>query len=282
MRCCRRIWAGLAIALTLYFGVGAWVLHFVVEDHVVVRGSLPSSAMGQDKLSFTSATGRFLSARTVGSGLSGCTVIFPGQHGPSPQYEQAVVPLLVERGVRVYLLAYPGQSGTEAGASLREIRHLSRLALAQIAQQCPPSKLVVVGRSLGAMVAAYAAPAGHPSGLVLEAASPSFSTAIRRRLNARWYLRPLLGLPIERLLSENYSLSSALCCGQMPPTVVFQGTRDTQAPLEDLAWPGALPHNVKLVSIADATHSNVFLLTLPQYVNTIMDMLKGSSTPSGH
>lgn len=282
MRFSCRVCAGLTIVLTLYFGVGAWVLHFIVEDHVVVRGFLPSSAMGQDKLSLTSATGHFLSARTVGSGLSGCVVIFPGQHGPSPQYEQAVVPLLVERGVKVYLLAYPGQFGTGAGASLREIRFLSRLALAQIAQHCPPNKLVVVGRSLGAMVAAYAAPAGHPSGLILEATSPSFSTAIRRRLDAHWYLRPLLGLPIERLLSEDYSLSIALCCGQVPSTVVFQGTRDAQAPLEDLAWPGVLPHNVKLVSIADATHSNVFLLTLPQYVDTMMDMLQGSSNPSGH
>jgi pimeloyl-ACP methyl ester carboxylesterase len=192
-------------------------------------------------------------------------------------YEQAVVPQLLRRDLRVYLIAYPGQFGSDSAAPLGELRSLAGAAIEQVARECSSPKLVIVGRSLGSMIAAYAAQRGHAAGLVLESTSPRFSTFLRTNLRARWYLWPLVLLPVQRLLKEDYSLNAALT-GIHRPVVIFQGTKDELTPISDLATE-SFPQNVKVISVENATHSNTFSLALPQYVATILDMLSQASAP---
>jgi len=244
----------IGVVIILYFGAGAVLLRFAVERHTIVSAELPSSK------------GEALTARTVGSGTSGCVVVFPGRHGPSPAYEAAVVPPLTRRDVKVILMSYP------ARASLNEIRELARLAVNEVTKEC--ANVVLVGRSLGSMVAAYASRDARVVGLLLESTSPRFSTAIRREFGRRWYLRPMDLLPVGYLVPEDYSLTDAFHDSRVPRTVILQGADDEQTPLTDLTDSGALPPGVVLLPVAHANHSNVFSRALPKYIETILDMLR--------
>src|SRR4030095_10242744 len=185
-----------------------------------------------------------------------------------------VVRPLLERGYRVYLLAYPGQGDGMASVSLMEIRVLADLAVKQIVQECSSGGLVLVGRSLGSGVVAYTARSGDAVGVVLESTSPRLSSYILTAFRSHWYSWPLSLLPVQRLLVEDYDVGFALSDERVPRTVIFQGTEDTQTPLSHLLVPGMFPEKVKVISIPRATHNNVFSLALSQYIETISDMFK--------
>jgi pimeloyl-ACP methyl ester carboxylesterase len=257
-------------AVVLYFIVGAILLRFALERSLILSAELPSGAVDGERVTFPSIGGKALTARTLGSGASGCVVVFPGRHGPSTAYESAIVPPLRRGGVKVYLIAYPG------GALPGDILDLSRLAVSEVETKCGNSNVVLLGRSLGSMVAAYASRDSHVAGLVLESTSPRLSTAIRREIHRRWYLRPVGLLPVEHLLTEDYSLGSALQASNVPKTVIFQGTDDEQTPMIDLTASDALPVGATMLPVAGATHSDVFSRALPRYLETIFDMLRPS------
>jgi len=275
--CVKRLVRLFLILLVLYFVIAAVFLRFFVERIAVAKATWTTEMSSEPQVSFPEVQGRHLFARVLGNGSSGCVAIFPGRHGPSAAYEQAVVPPLLQRDLRVYLIAYPGQLGSDSLAPLGELPSLAGAAMEQVDRECPSPKLVLVGRSLGSMIAAYAAQRGHAAGLVLEATSQRFSTFLRTNLRARWYLLPLLLLPVQRLLQEDYSLNAALRDIHRP-VVVFQGTKDEVTPISDLATE-SFPPNVKVVSVENATHSNAFSLALPQYVTTISDMLSPTPAP---
>ena len=53
----------------------------------------------------------------------------------------------------------------------------------------------------------------HECKEILESAAPSLSSAIRVRLDARWYLAPLSWLPVSELLEKDYSVAAAMDTG---------------------------------------------------------------------
>jgi len=256
----------IGVVIILYFSAGTVLLRFGLERHLIVSAELSSSTPGK-WLTFPSIKGEALTARTLGVGTSGCVVVFPGRHGPSPAYEAAVVPPLTRRDVKVFLLSYP------AHASLNEIPELARLAVNEVTKDCGPARVILVGRSLGSLVAAYASRDAHVAGLLLESTSPRFSMAIRREFQRRWYLRPMTLLPVERLVPRDYSLGDAFQDSRMPKTIIFQGTADDQTPFGDLTQRDALPPGVALLPVDNANHSNVFSHALSKYLETIFDML---------
>ena len=267
-----RILVWLAAGLSLSFLLGSLSLRFGVEYYTLPSGRLPHDALGRE--SRVSARGKTLVIRTINQGgTGGCVAIFPGQHGPSSEHEAALVPELTKRGVELDLIGYPGQTKDDEQASLQEIAALSRKALQEISVRCKPQKLVVLGRSFGAMAATYAARGLRPAGLLLEGASPRLSTSIRNRLRSRIFLRPLLWLPVEHLLVEDYTLARAIPEVGARQVRIFQGTADEATPIEDLRAPEALPEGVELISVVGGTHSNAFAVALPQYVDTILQML---------
>ena len=275
--CMKKLGRVFLLLIVLYFVVAAVFLRFFVERVAVAKGDWTAEMLSELQVSFPQVKGRHLFGRVRGNGHSGCVAIFPGRHGPSSAYEQAVVPPLLQRDLRVYLIAYPGQFGADSAASLGELPSLAGAAVEQIARDCPFPKIVLVGRSLGSMIAAYATERAHAAGLVLESTTPRFSTFVRTTLRTRWYLQPLLVLPVQQLLAEDYSLNSALKDVHRP-VVIFQGTDDEVTPIADFATE-SLPNTVKLISVENATHSNVYALALSQYVETIADMLNQPPTP---
>ena len=265
----------LVVALVaLYFSAAAYVLRFQIARILFPYVASTGSSGEQVAHRVIGRSGNIMLVRRYGAPHVGCVVFFPGQHGGVSSYEKNLFPSYVANGIAVFALAYPGQDGAPGRSELGEVQSLAQQTLSFVGVTCPPGKTVFVGRSLGSMLAAYAASAAHPAGLVLEGAAPSLSSALLVRLRSRWYLSPLAQLPVSKLLSHDYSLAEALPPPPTFPIVVFQGTEDDQTPIEALRAPGVLPLDSRLVAVPGGTHSNTYLLAIEPYVQSALRMLR--------
>jgi hypothetical protein len=272
MRSALLLLAGTSAAL--YFGSAAYVCHFEIEQLL-----FPTVAWAgvHDEQSLHLVPGRHgnsLLVRQYGKPQVGCVVFFPGQHGGIARYQKDLFPAYAANGLAVFALSYPGQDEAPGRAKLDEIQFLSKKALDVVRAACPLSKTVLVGRSLGSMVAAYATQGIRPAGLILEAAAPSLSSAVLVRLRSHWYLSPLAGLPVSKLLPHDYSLAEALTVTPSFPVVVFQGTADEHTPIGLLRPAGVIPAGARLVPIPGGTHSNTYRLVLKDYVDVALRMIR--------
>ena len=200
-------------------------------------------------------------------------MFFPGQHGILSAYEEDIFPAFAAKGIAVLAVAYPRQNGAHGTSHLNEILALGARVVASAQSTCPGQRVVVYGRSLGSMVAAYVAARSQLTGLILESAAPARSSAIRLRLSARWYLAPLALLPVSRLLPHDYSLAEALSNTRGVPAVVFQGTADSETPLSFLRVAG-VPDNLRLVVVSGGSHPTTYLLARDRIINTALSMLR--------
>lgn len=262
-----------AAFVLLYFAAGACFFRFGVESWVLPRVAPASGTPAPLFLRITGEGGGAILVRRYGTPTVGCVVFFPGQHGILPKYKKHMFPAFAAQGLAVLAVAYPGQNGAPGTPHLRQFMALAAQVVTAAQERCPGHNVVVYGRSLGSMVAAYAAGKSHPTGLILESAAPSFAQAIRLRVNARWYLAPLALLPISKLLAHDYSLADALSTTPDMPAVVFQGTADNETPLADLRAAG-VPRNLRLVVVAGGAHATTDLLARDQIIQTALSMLR--------
>ena len=208
---------------------------------------------------------------------AGCVVVFPGQHGLAGGFEEQIAPLMASRGVAVFTASYASTPGGPR-LTLGQARRFASEVVGRVESRCGP-RYVVVGRSLGSMVAAYAVRSHRPVALLLEGASPSLAMAMRS------VLKPVLGrflvddlIPLERLLSKNYSLWDALGAGQGFPVTIFQGTLDLQTPITDLTKPGAMPSWIEVVQVEGSDHQATWKALMPQYADRILGALKNGTS----
>lgn len=261
-----------------YFGAAAYLCHFDIEQ-LLFRTVASAGAHDEQSLRRVPGShGNALLVRQYGRPRVGCVVFFPGQHGEVARYQKDLFPAYAANGLAVFALSYPGQDGAPGRTKLDEIQWLSSKALGVVSEACPLSRTVLVGRSLGSMLAAYATQGIRPAGLILEAATPSLSSAIDVRLRSHWYLSPLARLPVSKLLPHDYSLAEALTDTPSFPVVVFQGTADEQTPIGLLHAAGALPARARLVAVPGGTHSDTYRLVLKDYVDSALHMIRTSST----
>jgi alpha-beta hydrolase superfamily lysophospholipase len=257
-----------------YFAAGACFLRYGIESRVLPRVAPSAQTAAPPFLRISGGDGNAMLVRRYGTPKAGCVVFFPGQHGNISTYKKNLFPAFTAQGIAVLVVAYPGQNGAPGTPRhLHDIMVLAAQATASAQATCPGHQVVLYGRSLGSMVAAYAAAEVHPTGLVLESAAPSFSSAIRLRLNARWYLAPLTLLPVATLLPHDYSLAEALSGTHAMPAVVFQGTADDETPLPALQAAG-VPGNLRLVVVPGGTHSTTDLLARNRITRTALAMLR--------
>jgi alpha-beta hydrolase superfamily lysophospholipase len=258
----------------LYFIAGACFLRFGLESLVLPSVAPSAYSSSSLPLRISSDDGNTVLIQRYGTPKEGCVVFFPGQHGLISAYEKNLFPAFYAEGIAVFAVAYPGQNGAPGKPRhLSEIMTLASQAAASVQAACAGHRVVLYGRSLGSMVAAYAAVRSHPAGLILESAAPSFSSAIRLRLNARWYLAPLALLPVSRLLAHDYSLQEALSGTSDMPALVFQGTADSETPLSALQTNG-MPGNLRLVVVSGGAHSTTYLLGRDRIAQATLSMLR--------
>jgi alpha-beta hydrolase superfamily lysophospholipase len=263
----------LCIALAgiaLYFATGVWVLRFAMAGLLFPHtpdygGPSPDSIERVE-----SEEGNELLIRRFGKAHIGCVVFFPGQHGYAAKYDPGPY---TEAGLEVLLLAYPGQDGASGSATLANIEDLARRAVGRATESCPANRVVLLGVSLGAMLAAYAGHGVELSGLVLVAAAPSLSGAISVRLASRWYLAPLGILPLSRILPHDYSLTESLVKGPVGGVVIFQGTDDEQTPISALSDEFSSSNGIRVVRVPGGTHSTTFAASREAQISTIKSAL---------
>ncbi len=267
----------VAAFVLVYFAVGAYLLRFALEPLVLPHVASSTHTTASLFLRISGSDGNAMLVRRYGTPTVGCVVFFPGQHGLISAYEKHLFQGFSAQGIAVLAVAYPGQNGASGTPHLPEILALATQIVASAHVTCPGHRVVVYGRSLGSMVAAYVAARSHPAGLILESAAPSVSSAIRVRLNSRWYLAPMALLPVSGLLAHDYSLAEALSNMRDVPAVVFQGAEDSQTPLAVLRAAG-VPDNLRLVVVAGGTHSNTDLLARERMIRTALSMLRAPRT----
>jgi hypothetical protein len=265
-----------AAFVLLYFAVGAYLLRFALEPFVLPHIAASADTNAPLFLRISGNDGNAVLVRRYGTPQVGCVVFFPGQHGIISAYEKNLFPAFSAQGVAVFAVAYPGQNGAPGTPHLSEIQALAAQVTASVQAACPGHRVVLYGRSLGAMVAAYATGSSHPAGLILESASPSFSSAVRLRLNARWYLAPLALLPVSRLVTHDYSLAEALSSAPDVSAVIFQGTVDNETPLAVLLAAG-VPGKLRLVVVPGGSHSTTYMLARDRIIRVTLSMLRAQS-----
>jgi len=262
----------VAAVMLLYVAVAAYLLRFQM-DRVLFPATSASrfTAAGVERVA--SASGNELLVRRYGAVERGCIVFFPGQHGNLPGYEEHLFPTLTAQGVAVFSLAYPGQDGAAGRSGLAEIRTLTAQALAVVGGYCKLDITVFVGRSLGAMLAAYAVNDRQPAGVVLDSTASSLSAAVGTQLKSHWASLPLAYLPLSTLLPHDYSLAEALARAANLRVVIFQGTNDTQTLLSDLYEAKVLlPRGITLIPIPGADHSDAYVVAGKAYFDAIFSM----------
>lgn len=262
------------IVFGLYFCSAIYVLRFQLDHFLFPYKEVANGVNPKNAISVIGPNGNGILIRHYGSPRLGCILFFPGQHGGIKSYEDNLFPSYVASGIAVYAISYPGQDGAKGRSNIQDIQSLSLKAIDTIRDVCPLNKTVFVGRSLGAMIAAYAAGVSNPVGLVLEGAAPSLSSGVIAYMSNRWYLSPITLLPLHVVLSHDYSLSEALPTLPKFPIIVFQGAKDDQTPVDALQSSKKLPRNTQLVVVPNGTHANTYQLIISQYVQSIFSMLK--------
>jgi hypothetical protein len=212
--------------------------------------------------------------RALVAPVRGCVVYFPGRQGGLDRYASELFPELQRAGLAVYAVAYPGQDGAPGRARLDDVQAMAVSAASRVAATCGRRHTVVAGRSLGAMVAAYAAGGTSPAGLVMESASPSLSAGVRAALHEHWFLRPFALLPIERLVAHDFSLAEAIPAGLH--AVVFQGTDDARTPLADFGVDDGGGARVPVVAVAGGNHADTLERARPAMIAAMLGMIRGS------
>ena len=216
--------------------------------------------------------------REVVAPRRGCVVYFPGHRGGVERYASDLFPDLEKAGLVVYSIAYPGQDGAPGPARIDDVQALAVTAVSSVAATCGPNQTIVAGRSLGAMIAAYAAGAVPIAGLVLESASPSLSAGIRGALRERWYLHPLALLPIDRIVKHDFSIAEAI--PSKIRVVVFQGSADTRTPVADFGAQADGPGRLPIVEVAGGTHTDTLLRAKPAMIPAMLAMIRASDVAS--
>ena len=274
MRWLKSLAGGLIVAVGLYYTAGAYILRYRLDPLLFPSSEAVGKALAPAATRIVGASGNELLVHRYGEARIGCAIFFPGQHGELASYQETLFRKLVDAGVAVFAVSYPGQDGAAGAAALREIPELSRRAILSVMQDCAPHRTAVLGRSLGAFVAVYASAGTSPAGLVLDSTAPTLSSAIAARIRSRWYLRPLALLPVRTLLQQDYSMAAALAHLLDVTVVVFQGTADQETPIRDLSGAGILPANVQLVPVAGGGHSDTFRLALNTYVQVVLRLIR--------
>jgi alpha-beta hydrolase superfamily lysophospholipase len=202
-------------------------------------------------------------------------VFFPGQHGYDAKYDPGPY---TAAGYEVLLLAYPGQDGASGSATLEDIEDLASRAVRRANESCPENTVVILGVSLGAMLAAYSGRGAEPAAVVLVATAPSLSAGIHARLSSKWYLAPLQLLPLSRILPYDYNLAESLVHAPANRVVIFQGTEDQQTPIADLGNTLRQVEGLRMVRVLGGTHATTFALSQEAQITTITEAIRSRST----
>jgi hypothetical protein len=156
---------------------------------------------------------------------------------------------------------------------MKSMEDFGKTAVRMALSRCPEGKVVLLGVSLGATLAARSTSADAVAGMVLVSAGASLSSVVRTRLKSKWYLAPLTVLPVEGILQNDYALMESLLPSN--PIVIFQGSADSQTPISGLRHSLGSEARRAIVQVDGGTHSTTFVLSRAAQLSAISRMLRG-------
>jgi hypothetical protein len=271
----RRILLLAGCLVAAYLFVPALLLRFALDRFVfpLVDGGVTH----EDRLiDVPLAVGRFVRIRQYGGHeLPHCVIFFPGQHGGISTYEQTLFPNIKKLGIAVYAVSYSGQDGARGRGHSATLVEDVDTALATIDHEtsCQPGNAVFVGRSLGSAVALLEAQRVRPKGLLLDGVGPTLTSVIKAALRRHIPTWPWTLLPVQSLVKNNFQLLPIIHSLRPTSIVIFQGTEDQVTPFAETQRTVAGQTNVQFFAIQGATHTNAYLLAMPQYSKKLLELL---------
>ncbi|HVM26279.1 MAG TPA: alpha/beta hydrolase [Mycobacteriales bacterium] len=235
------------------------------------RGPVPPAATalpGADDVTLTTSDGLALGAWHLPAEPGRPTVLVtPGNAGS----RSARVPLaeaLSVHGLGVLLLDYRGYGGNDGAPSEDGLRRDARAGRAFLVDEAgvDPDRLVYLGESLGAAVAADLATEHPPAALVLR--SPFTSLADVGQVHYPF-------LPVRALLRDRFDVEAAVRQVDVPLVVVL-GTRDGIVPPgQSRAVARAAAGPSRLVEVDGADHNDPVLLSGAELVGAVLQAAGG-------
>lgn len=192
----------------------------------------------------------------------GAVLVAPGNAG-NRSLRVPLARALNSRELSVLLLDYRGYGGnpgspTESGLAL-DVRAAREYLVTEAG--VPADRLVYLGESLGAAVAAELATEHPPRGLVLRSPFVDLASVGRRHY-------PFL--PVRWLLLERFPVVEHVARVRASVTVVY-GTADSVVPPEQ-SRAVAVAAGARTVEVPGADHNDLVLLTGPAVVDAVVEL----------
>lgn len=266
----------LLFAVCVYFLAPCVYVCFFI-DRNTIKTSEKLKTLEDRTFEIPCPEGRSVLIRRYGSSDSSrCVVFFPGSHGGIPRYEKTWFKDMLEAGMTVYALSYPGQDGAQGSSRLSTVGSDVETALDAL-DAITSGRLhgaVFVGRSLGATVAVMAASRFHPKALLLEGVSPSLSDAVRAFCSKQWFTTLWNCLPLEHLMADDHDILSSLKEMRGTPIWIFQGDRDETTPLKNLNKAlYSLPW-INVVPVPGGTHGESYRIARKTYLSVLNQLIQ--------
>jgi uncharacterized protein len=225
----------------------------------------------------TPVTGIFFAARRKPA--AGTVVHFHG-NGGNITGQWGFSAWLADYGFNVFVLDYRGFGASEGKPSVPGAVKDGVAALRYVAarRDVDPSKLYVLGQSLGAGIAlASIAESTVPvRAIALDSPLSSYRSIARDKLSRFWLTWPLQW-PISLLVSDRHK--PARMAKKLPriPVIVVHGTADTLVPYsEGVKLYEALPPPKELWTIANGGHVEAFTRFGEQYRPALVEFFKAA------
>lgn len=237
------IWTGMC-GLFLYVMLLAWMYGnqrtYIYQPSSVDLANC-SQSLGATEINQDGLRGIFW------KGGDKIAVVYHG-NGGSACDRSLYASLLVEKGYSVFAVEYPGYSGDTEQASKEKILNNVPKVAAFIAAQ-HPSKVVIIGESLGSGVAAYHASHFSYDRLVLVTPYDSMTEVVQEKVPY---------LPAKLILTETYD--EAVWATHAHDAHIIYGMNDTFIPPHHALtlFASILTPNKTIVGIPDADHVSIY------------------------
>lgn len=284
----RRFGYGFLLVVGLWLASGALLATLLTSRlSQVAPEVLPNTAVDDVRsLRFANNSGHELGAWFHRGDSADCLLLLHGNRAS----RTAMFPLfdaLSRAGdcVLAVTLSGHGDSGGELLDAGWSARHDVAAAVSALEREAPGRPVVVVGTSMGAAAAIFAAPqlAGRVSGYVFEALYRDLETAVRARtelylpapldavayLTLRLWAPLLIGVPIQQI-------NPLLHANRVPlqiPVALLSGSADRRAPLADV-WRihEALGRRSQLAVFPGAKHQSLYRVDPQHYLQVLASL----------
>lgn len=252
----------VGLALAAWVALCAWM--FVQQRHLIYHPEFTRTPAASTDFSITRDGGIVLRGWRVRADCADAIIYFGGNAEALPPMRERLDALFPDHAL--YLVAYRGYGASDGAPSEIEIAGDARAVYETVRAAHPEGAVTIVGRSLGAGVAARLASERFVDRLVLVTPFDRLSTVAQSHLP--W-------IPARLLLRERYEAAVAVADLQAPVLVAVAG-RDSVVPnASTRALIRAFPAAPRVVELPEATHFDI--VDAPEFNRALRSFVRSAS-----